>query len=88
MSDNAQAADDFNSTGRRRRRNVAAVLANPGALPLPMAYTEQAVGSGSLDGVAFTDAAVVLTTAPIDTAERHRADQPSSKISVTATVGA
>jgi len=39
---------------------AASLGANP-AFAVPITYTEQTVGSGSLDGVAFTDATVVLT---------------------------
>ena len=38
-----------------------ALLGATPAFAVPITYTEQAVGSGSLDGVAFTDATVVLT---------------------------
>lgn len=38
-----------------------ALLGAGPAFAVPITYTEQAVGSGSLDGVAFTDATVVLT---------------------------
>jgi len=37
------------------------LLGASSAFAVPITYTEQAVGSGSLDGVAFTDASVVLT---------------------------
>lgn len=40
---------------------TAALLGAAPAFAIPITYTEQAVASGSLDGVAFTDAAVVLT---------------------------
>ncbi|MGA8548982.1 MAG: PEP-CTERM sorting domain-containing protein [Stellaceae bacterium] len=40
---------------------TAALLGATPAFAVPITYTEQAVASGSLDGVAFTDAAVVLT---------------------------
>ncbi len=38
-----------------------ALLGATSAFAVPITYTEQAVGSGSLDGVAFTGATVVLT---------------------------
>ncbi len=37
------------------------LLGASSAFAVPITYTEQAVGSGSLDGVAFTNATVVLT---------------------------
>jgi hypothetical protein len=38
-----------------------ALLGTSSAFAIPITYTEQAVGSGSLDGIPFTDASVVLT---------------------------
>lgn len=44
-----------------------AILAAAPALAFPIIYTEEATGSGTLNGIAFTDESVVLSMSGVDT---------------------